>query len=152
MSQKIIDAFMEREGIKNNISDIKFSNQYYESKGEDGYEDNFIVTFSGISFKHKKSDKSYVFKKGDVWMLPKCENEFAWEIFGFEVNIDKNNKLESAYLLTRSLHDLKNLQENKTHIYNKILQINEDLKHGKKTLVKSMMEDQPIIWESVSFF
>lgn len=82
------------------LTDIELSNDYFETKGNGGYERNKIYTFSGIKLTDGR--KKYLIKKGDFWNLPKKAVPQVSQIFGFELNIDPDNCIEEAYFITRN--------------------------------------------------
>lgn len=116
--------------------------------GINGYEDNYIYTFSGV-----RIDTNYglqLIKKGDVSMLPKKEIPLVSQIFGFEINLNPRREIDNAYFITKALYTLEELKNNNFKIYEKIIQAKIDQLNGPNTQVANIMKNQRMIGSDVS--
>ena len=127
------------------FKDIQFSDQYLTYPGQNGYERNNIIAYSGIRITDK-SDRKYTIKKGDIWRLPKKEIPDHSLVYGFEVNISEDwTKIEDAHFLTRPCHKLHEIQANNYFLYNKISDIKEDQTSQKRNHVNKLLKNQESI-------
>lgn len=131
------------------IKSIELGNDYQNYDGDEGFEDHEFYTFQNLRITTKRG-KTYTFNKREVWLLPKKEIPDMSQIFGFEINIRPDGKIEDCYFLTRAVYTINELKSNRYDLFLKLTQIKIDHINGKKTSVFHTMKNERKITERVS--
>lgn len=90
-------------------------------------------------------DKVFLFKRGDLWELPRKEAPAHSIVYGFEINMSPDRKIEDCYFVTRGAYTLLEIEFCNWSVYKKVLQAKIDQDTGKGSAIFKLMKPQKLI-------